>query len=62
MGTLLDRATRRSLGVDRDGEWTTVWLERDLDPLGPDSRRRPFSRGRLVDELDSLPDPVISNT
>ena len=27
-------------GVDRDGEWTTVWLERDLDPLGPDSRRR----------------------
>ena len=27
-------------GVDRDGEWTTVWLERDLDLLGPDSRRR----------------------
>jgi integral membrane sensor domain MASE1 len=27
-------------GIDRDGEWTTVWLERDLDPLGPDSRRR----------------------
>jgi len=19
-------------GVDRDGNWTTVWLERDLDP------------------------------
>jgi anti-sigma regulatory factor (Ser/Thr protein kinase) len=27
-------------GIDRDGEWTTVWLERDLDQLGPDSRRR----------------------
>ena len=22
-------------GVDRDGGWTTVWLERDLDPSGP---------------------------
>jgi integral membrane sensor domain MASE1/anti-sigma regulatory factor (Ser/Thr protein kinase) len=22
-------------GVDRDGGWTTVWLERDLEPLGP---------------------------
>jgi integral membrane sensor domain MASE1/anti-sigma regulatory factor (Ser/Thr protein kinase) len=22
-------------GVDRDGGWTTVWLERDLDPPGP---------------------------
>lgn len=22
-------------GVDRDGEWTTVWLESDLDPHGP---------------------------
>jgi anti-sigma regulatory factor (Ser/Thr protein kinase) len=22
-------------GIDRDGGWTTVWLERDLDPLGP---------------------------
>ena len=22
-------------GVDRDGGWTTVWLERDFDPLGP---------------------------
>jgi integral membrane sensor domain MASE1 len=27
-------------GVDRDGEWTTVWLERDLDPHGSYSRRR----------------------
>ena len=27
-------------GVDRDGAWTTVWLERDLDPHGPHSRRR----------------------
>jgi anti-sigma regulatory factor (Ser/Thr protein kinase) len=22
-------------GVDRDGRWTTVWLERDLNPAGP---------------------------
>ena len=35
LGALLDGATRRSLGVDRDGGWTTVWLERDFDPLGP---------------------------
>jgi hypothetical protein len=27
-------------GVGRDGEWTTVWLERDIDPHGPSSRRR----------------------
>ena len=23
-------------GIDRDGGWTTVWLERDLDSLAPE--------------------------
>jgi integral membrane sensor domain MASE1 len=27
-------------GVDRDGAWTTVWLERDIEPARPDSGLR----------------------
>ena len=44
-------------GVDRDGEWTTVWLERTLTRLAPIPGGGRLARGRLVDELDSLPTP-----